>query len=410
MNLPWSVERPLPPEEWKSVRLRLMFDCCKWDIQSEDHCVAADFPLILDEEQWKLIASEAEQLSREVLAAEGELLSRPDLHRAIGIPRPIRRLLRQCVPGTIPLGAARVMRFDFHFTREGWRISEVNADVPGGFIEASGFTEMMSEYYPAYAVPPNPAKAYVAAVTKAAGDGTAVALVHATAHYDDCQVMQYLAQEFHKRGTQALPVSPAHLKWQCGYAEITGPFLGKAGLLVRFFPAEWLPNLRLKACWGPWFRGGNMPMSNPGTALLIQSKRFPIVWSELRTSLTGWRALLPETNCPTNAPIGGEEWVFKPVFGRAGEDVGIAGVTETREYKEIVAAVRRAPSCWVAQKRFDVLPLETECGPRYVCLGVFTVDGEAVGAYGRISGKPLIDQDAQDIAVLCEKGRQKGDG
>jgi len=36
------------------------------------------------------------------------------------------------------------MRFDFHWTTEGFRISEVNADVPGGFSESSAFPALMA--------------------------------------------------------------------------------------------------------------------------------------------------------------------------------------------------------------------------------------------------------------------------
>jgi hypothetical protein len=39
------------------------------------------------------------------------------------------------------------MRFDFHFSEEGWRISEVNCDVPGGLNEASGFPAIIESYY-----------------------------------------------------------------------------------------------------------------------------------------------------------------------------------------------------------------------------------------------------------------------
>lgn len=36
----------------------------------------------------------------------------------------------------------------------------------------------------------------------------------------------------------------------------------------------------------------------------------------------------------------------------------------------------------------------------YPSIGVFTVDGTVAGAYARIGHKPLIDDEAQDIAVL----------
>jgi glutathionylspermidine synthase len=384
--------------------MHLMFDCCKWDIQSEDHSVVADFPLILDQEEWISLADHAEKLTREVLAAERELLSRPDLHRTLALPEDIGRVLRRCASEKIANGAARVMRFDFHFTSEGWRISEVNADVPGGFIEASGFVELMAEYYPGYSIPPNPAKAYEDALALTAGEGATIGLVHATAHSDDRQVMQYLAKGLQRRGMQAIVLSPIHLKWENGSARISSSFAAaNPAVLVRFFPAEWLPNLRPKQSWEPWFCGGATPMSNPGHAILIQSKRFPLVWKELKTLLPTWQSMLPETLCPNEISPDFQDWVLKPVFGRVGEDVAIAGITQQRAYDEIVKEVSRHPNGWIAQQRFNTLPLETESGVRYPCLGIFTLDGHAVGVYGRISAKPLIDQDAQDIAVLIRR-------
>ncbi len=403
MKLPWAAGERLRPDDWKSVRVQLMFDCCKWDIQSEDHSVVTDYPLFIEEHAWESVASLAEKLSQEVLAAEQELLSRPDLHAKLSLPGRIQKILRKCSPKAIPPGLARIMRFDFHFTPEGWRISEVNADVPGGFIEASGFTELMAGYYKGYSIPPDPTKAYVAAISEVAGERALIGLVHATAHCDDRQVMQYLGQRLEQAGMQAVALSPSHLKWESGSARFIRPFPAvQPALLVRFFPAEWLPNLR-QCSYEPWFCGGKTPMSNPGVAILIQSKCFPLVWDEMTTSLNTWRSLLPETKSLRDVSANSPEWVFKPVFGRVGEDVAIAGVTEQRAYKEILKEVERHPHNWIAQRRFDTVPLETASGVQYACLGVYTLDCRAVGAYGRIAAKPLIDHDAQDIAVLIRR-------
>jgi glutathionylspermidine synthase len=410
VKLPWAAGERLRPDIWKSVRMQLMFDCCKWDIQSEDHSVVADYPLFVEEDEWDSVTRFAEKLSQEVLAAEQELLSRPDLHAKLSLPASIQKILRKCSPKAYPHGCARIMRFDFHFTPDGWRISEVNADVPGGFIEASGFTELMAEHYKSYLVPPDPTKAYVAAIRAVAGEGASIGLVHATAHCDDRQVMQYLGQRLERSGMQAVALSPIHLKWESGWARFTGPFSARQpALLVRFFPAEWLPNLH-PSSWRPWFRGGTIPMSNPGTAILIQSKCLPLVWDELKTSLNTWRSLLPETKSANNVSPNSPEWVFKPVFGRVGEDVAITGVTEQRAYEEIIRDVSRHPHNWIAQRRFDTVPLETGSGVQYACLGVFTLDCRAVGAYGRIATKPLIDHDAQDIAVLIHRKDRENDG
>ena len=53
-------------------------------------------------------------------------------------------------------------------------------------------------------------------------------------------------------------------------------------------------------------------------------------------------------------------------------------------------------------------PLETPRGPRYVCLGVYSVDGRAAGIYGRMSTTPVIDHQAQDVAVLVKRRWHEG--
>jgi uncharacterized membrane protein YjfL (UPF0719 family) len=65
----------------------------------------------------------------------------------LGLPSPVRRALRAYRSHGASSEAARLMRFDFHFSEEGWRISEVNCDVPGGLNEASGFPAIIESYY-----------------------------------------------------------------------------------------------------------------------------------------------------------------------------------------------------------------------------------------------------------------------
>jgi len=65
------------------------------------------------------LSSLAESLSRELALAERELLRRRDLQPELGLPK---ALLKQFARLDEPTpGVARVMRFDFHFTDEGWR-------------------------------------------------------------------------------------------------------------------------------------------------------------------------------------------------------------------------------------------------------------------------------------------------
>src|SRR5262249_22117936 len=132
----------------EDIRQRMVLECYKWDPQVEDVSVLQPFPLLLRRAQWRYLAAQAEALAREVCSAERALLERPDLLSELAVPRRLAHCILRGLQSPQPSAAdARVMRFDFHPTPTGWRISEVNSDVPGGFSEASEFTAMMSEHF-----------------------------------------------------------------------------------------------------------------------------------------------------------------------------------------------------------------------------------------------------------------------
>jgi glutathionylspermidine synthase len=227
-----------------------------------------------------------------------------------------------------------------------------------------------------------------------------IGFVHATAYADDVQVMAYLARAAESRGLRPLLLAPDHLRWHDGLAHsVADGFRGKLDLLMRFFPGEWLPNLPRRCGWSMWFAESRTPLSNPATALLTQSKRFPLVWNDLSTPLPTWRLLLPKTIEPDSASHA-EDWVLKPALGRVGSGIGLQGVTSVKDWKQIRRGIFWHRSHWIAQARFDALPLDSCDGPVYPCLGIYTIDGRAAGIYGRISHRPLIDDQAQDIPVL----------
>jgi glutathionylspermidine synthase len=172
-------------------------------------------------------------------------------------------------------------------------------------------------------------------------------------------------------------------------------------LLVRYFPAEWLPNLPAATGWKSFLFGGRTPTCNPAYTIVTQSKRFPLVWGRLKTAMPTWRALLPETCSPheVSGPLG-DAWVLKPALGHEGKDVGISGVTDADDWLRIRHAAFKNPEEWVAQRRFQALPLATPDGPLYPCVGVYIIDGRAAGAYGRMALQPLIDDRSREVAVL----------
>ena len=404
MTVPWRPAPPLDPPVFAELRRQAIFDCCKWDPQVEDVATLSPVPLLLPRAAWDEIARLAEALAAEALAAETELVHRPDLHGRLGLPRPVRRALLQAARQGASPGAARVMRFDFHATTEGWRISEVNSDVPGGFNEASGFARLMASHVPGSTPSGDPAGRLAEAVCAAVQPGGTVALVHATAYSDDRQVMVYLGREIAARGCRSVLASPEHLRWRDGQAWLTGAAGdGPADLVLRFFPAEWLPNLPRSAGWHCFFHGARTPLCNPGCAILTQTKRFPLVWDDLATPLPTWRRTLPETCDPRDVDRRSlDTWVLKPALGRVGEGVGITGATLEKDWKTIRRDAQRHPGHWIAQRRFTAVPLRTPALDLFPCIGVYTVDGRAAGAYGRAAHRPLIDHLAQDVAVLIE--------
>lgn len=403
MSTPMWTVAALAPDAYAAVRRATIFRHGKWDPQFEDVSVLCDFPIVLGRNEWQRVAGWAEQLAAETLAAEHELISRPELHARLGLPRAVRGVLRTA-GAQPPCEGPRVMRFDFHLTACGWRISEVNSDVPGGFIEASGFTREMAACYPSLDVTGDPADAYAEAWARRLDPGALVVLVHATAYTDDRQVMVYLAGQLERRGLRACLISPADLCWDAGRANVrTAWCTGAATAVLRFFPAEWLPNLPRRCGWKSFFQGSRVPLSNPGTALLTQSKRFPLVWPQLKTPLPTWQMLLPETVAPDRQPGAAlDGWVFKPALGRVGEDVAIRGVTGENDWKRIRRSIRWHAGEWIAQRRFEAVPVNGPHGPVFPQLGVFTVDGAAAGVYGRLARRPLIDCWSQDVAVLLE--------
>jgi glutathionylspermidine synthase len=291
-----------------------------------------------------------------------------------------------------------VLRFDFHWTRDGWRISEVNSDVPGGFSEASELPALMATYNPRTQLAGNPGAAWANAIAAAVPTGHPVALVVAAGFLEDQQVVAYLAHLLGQRGITSHWATPADLRWKFGHAYLESRVsLGPIGAIVRFFQAEWL---NARSC-APLFVGGQTPVCNSGIAVLTESKRFPLVWDHLSTALPTWRRLLPTTADPRDADwLRDDSWLVKSALCNTGDTVVIRSLLSNDQWRSATRAVRRHPGAWVAQRRFEACPIQTPAGPIYPCIGVYTVDGCPTGLYGRFSYTPVIDFAAVDVAIL----------
>jgi nucleoside-diphosphate-sugar epimerase/glutathionylspermidine synthase len=400
--LPWRCEEPLTAERHGQLLRRAVFDCCKWNTQVEGRPLFCPFPVTLEGPAWDQVARLASELARETLAAEAELLRRPELHATLGLPRALRRCLRRLLGKWRTAAELRVMRFDFHWTPEGWRISEANTDVAGGFIEASGVTQLMADCYPRCRAGGDPAGVLSEALRRRCGAGGRAGLLHLSAYSEDCQTMLYLARRLEERGVRPCLLSPAQLRWGAGEFEAACDWdRGPLDVLFRFLPAEWLPQSLPAATWHCLFSGGRTVLCNPGHAILSQSKRFPLLWERLETLLPTWRSLLPETRSPAEvSDLERGDWVLKPALGHEGHNVRLHAITAPDDWQRLLRSVRKHPDDWAAQRRFDPIPLPTPEGLLYPCLGIYVIDGQVAGCYGRLASRPLIDDRSREVAVL----------
>jgi glutathionylspermidine synthase len=393
--VPLRAGSTLEPDAFHEIRRSLVLQSCKWDPQVGDIETISRFPLFLCRKHWRWLAETARLLTAELMAAERELIARPELHRGLGLPRSIRSVLRSISQTDSVPCPARILRFDFHWTDEGWRISEVNSDVPGGFTEASTLSRLFAKYFPSARPAGDPGQLWADAMARSIGPEQLVALLAASGFVEDQQVVNYLERLLIDRGVRTRRTTPDYIQWRDGIACLGEPL----GAIVRFYQAEWL-NARRDRCM---FTGGRTPIVNPGSAILTESKRFPLTWDELTTPLPTWRRLLPETRDPRDVSWqNDEQWLVKSAFCNTGDSVGIRSLLTDRQWGSLLRRVWLKPRGWIAQRRFAIAPISTHVGVVFPCIGVYTINGEPAGIYGRYSRTQLVDFAAVDVAVLIE--------
>jgi glutathionylspermidine synthase len=394
-RVPWRIPSSLSRTDFSKLRTKLLLDACKWDPQVGDTGTLAEFPLLLTSEVWEQLATWSEALTAELLEAEAALLKRPDLFRGIGLPAAVARAL-----GPLP-AAPRIMRFDFHWTTDGWRISEVNADVPGGFSEAFELPSLMASHFPETTVAGDPAGAWISALWEKVGRSGSVALLSAPGFLEDLQVVSYLARRIETAGGRAVLTQPNHLRWKDGRLHIDGQAMDA---VIRFFQGEWLAGLPRRTGWHHLFGGSRTVVTNPAHTLLSESKRLPLIWNQLGLAMKTWRALLPETREPNEVSWrSSSDWILKSAFSNTGDTVTIRELATPARWEQVSRQVGREPNQWLAQRRFHAVPAETPRGPLYPCIGVYTVEGRRAGIYGRLATTPVVDFRAVDVGVLVER-------
>lgn len=396
----------IPEDKYYDYRLQAMFDCYKWDPQFCDNNTLSKYVLVLTKDENEELIELTKKLDKETRLAEEYLNKNIKISKKLALPK---KNLEQ-IPNMQNYDRTqniRLMRYDFHPDINGnWVVTEVNSDVPGGFAESSLLPELarktinISELkYTSFG------EKMVEAINNKLNKIGTIMMVHCTCFSDDRQVMQYMGDRLEKEGYKIIYGAADHINFKEKQAYcILDNNQEKIDLIFRFTPLEWLIQMKPRR-WDGYFNCTTISC-NHSIAIYAQSKRFPFVWDDLEKAgiqMKTWRNLLPET-LEVKKSWKKTGFIYKPVYGRVGERISIKEACKGDEYKKIIKDVKRHPKQYLAQKKFESLPLKGDDGKEYhVCLGSYTIEGEHAGYYARISEYPRIDSYAADIPVLIEK-------
>lgn len=395
----------IPKEKYDDYRLDCMFDCYKWDPQFLDNNTIAKHILVLSKKEANLVAELTEKLDKETRIAEEFLNHNLKLTKPLALPKEVHNELKK-MNNYDPSQHIRLMRYDFHPTTDGkFVVSEVNSDVPGGFAESSLMPKLANSLFNNKYSSIDFSEILTNAIRKKVVKNGTIMMVHCTSYSDDRQVMQFLGDKLETIGFKILYAAADHLKFENNEAiSILDGNEGKIDGIVRFTPLEWLKDIKPKH-WQGYFNTIT-PSCNHPIAIFAQTKRFPLIWNDLEKNgidLSTWRELLPQT-CEVKDAHGKDNFIFKPACGRVGEKISIKEACKEEEFNAILQDVKKHPKEYLAQKKFESLPIKTDDGKSFhVCLGSYSVEGKHAGFYARISLLPRIDSNAADIPVLIER-------
>ena len=395
----------IPKEKYENYRLDLMFDCYKWDPQFLDNNTIARHILVITEEEHRKLESLTEKLDKETKNAEEFLNQNLKTAKILELPLKINKEVKT-MKNYNPDIHIRLMRFDFHPTTQGFKVSEVNSDVPGGFAEASLMPDLAlkllgkDKYYFK-----NFGEIFLNSISKKIKTKGKIMLVHCTCFSDDRQVMQFIGDKLEEKGFEVIYGASDHIRFKNNeaYSILSGKE-GKLDGIIRFSPIEWVMQVKPKF-WQGYFNTIT-PSCNHPIAIFAQTKRFPFVWSILeKEGLTfeTWKKLLPKTK-EVDKKEDLSKYIYKPAYGRVGEKISIKEACTDEEFEQIINDVKKHPKKYVAQEKFESIPVVDEKGEKFhLCLGSYTIDGKHAGYYGRISKTKRIDSNAADIPVLIER-------
>jgi len=396
----------IPDDKYYDYRLQAMFDCYKWDPKFCDSNTLANYVLVLSSNEDEEIVKLTESLDNETRVAEEFLNRNIKIAKKLRLPRKIIEKIPD-MKNYDKTKNIRLMRYDFHPNIDnGWTVTEVNSDVPGGFAESSLLPELARKTINRLDLEYNSfGERMIEAINNLLHKNGTIMMVHCTCFSDDRQVMQYLGDRLEKEGYKIIYGAADHINFNKKEAySILDNNKEKIDLIFRFTPLEWLVQMKPRR-WDGYFDTTTMSCNHP-ISIYAQSKRFPLVWDNLKAvgiDMKTWKELLPET-LEVRKMVKKEGYIYKPVYGRVGERIAIKEACRDGEYEKILQDVNKHPSQYILQKKFQSKPLKGENGEEYhACIGSYVINSKHSGYYARISAYPRIDSYAADIPVLIER-------
>lgn len=396
----------IPNNKYYDYRLDAMFNCYKWDPQFCDNNTLSRYVLVLNEDEDKKLKDYSIKLFFETKQAEEYINSNKQIAKKLYLPKKILKQISN-MQNYNSSNNIRLMRFDFHpDINKNWIVTEVNSDVPGGFAESSLLPNLARKTIEL----PNLSftsfnDKMINSINKKLNHNGTIMLIHCTCFSDDRQVMQSIGDRLLKEDYKVIYGAADHIRFKGKKAFcILENNQENIDFIFRFTPLEWLIQMKPRR-WDGYFNTITKSCNHP-ISIYAQSKRFPFVWEDLEKAglnMHTWKELLPHT-IDVNKVRNQTGYIFKPVFGRVGERISIEEACKGDEYAKILKDVKKHPRQYLAQKKFNSMPIETNNGEKFhICIGSYVIDGEHSGYYARISHYPRIDSYAADIPVLIEK-------
>jgi glutathionylspermidine synthase len=309
-----------------------------------------------------------------------------------------------------------IARVDLFLCTDGTiKSCEMNSDTPSGEAEAVLLNELLHPFHP-HTINPNVALAerfwqmlvasHQARLTELPGAlPTSVAIIYPTDLPEDLSMIAMYRQWLEARGCRVVIGSPYNLNRDAdGNVTVLG---NQVDLIIRHYKTDWWGEREV--IWTnqqPFLDAeplqrelllllaaeyeNKVTVVNPFGSVLTQNKlSLALMWERMELfseQAQDWiRAYVPETRRLTTldvATLDRAEWVLKSNYGCEGDSVVVGPFAKPNDWP--LALATAIPKHWVAQRYFEVAPLDDGLLPNF---GAYLIGGAAAGFYTRLSAK-----------------------